>query len=98
MRPIARIGDLVSGTCKCHSSPQSVSGVIVAGSGVVYSHGQGVARIGDLVSFSCGHTAIIASGSGIVFSDGIGVAHIGDTVVGCVDGVIVGGDGNVIAS
>ena len=98
MRPIARIGDLVSGTCSCHQTPQSVSGVIVAGSGVTTAHGQAVARIGDLVSFSCGHTAIIAAGSGIVFCDGIGVAHIGDSVVGCVNGVIVGGDGNVIAA
>jgi len=98
MRQVARVGDIAVGTCFCHQTPISVTGVIVNGSGVVFSNNKAVARLGDNVIFSCGHSGVIASGSGIVFSDNIGVAHINDIVVGCMQAIIVSGDGTVLAA
>ncbi len=98
MRPVARIGDVAQGTCSCHKSPRSVTGVIVGGSGVSSSNGPGIARLGDVVVFNCGHTGTIASGSDVLFVDNVGAARIGDVVVGCVRGTIVSGDGSVFSS
>lgn len=88
MKRIARIGDLVSGVCYAHHDPVDWTGTFNTGSGVVTAEGQGVARIGDTGSTSCGHTFRAIEGSGVITADGISVAREGDHVE-----VIEGGTG-----
>ena len=82
MSGIARINDTVSGICSSHSSPRSVTGKITTGSIKICCENLSVARVGDLVSFDCGHKGIINSGSDKIFCENIPVAREGDTVVG----------------
>jgi uncharacterized Zn-binding protein involved in type VI secretion len=93
MAKIARTGDTGVGTCRCHKSPISTSGVIQASEARVFADGLSVARVGDIVVAACGHSGVIVSGSGKVFADGIAIARVGDSFVGCFSGVIVSGSG-----
>ena len=93
MASIARRGDIGVGTCKCHQHPIGMSGIIQASTGKVFCDGLQVARVGDIVIGSCGHTGVIISGSGKISAEGISVARIGDSFVGCFSGVIVSGSG-----
>lgn len=95
MAGIARVGDIVTGTCPCHTVPQSVVGTITSGASTVTAEGLGVARIGDIVVFSCGHVGSIISSSGTVSVEGLTVARVGDSVAGCPVGVIVSGAATV---
>ena len=89
---IARVGDVWTGICKCHESPIKVSGTIVSGSGTNFADGIPVARIGDVVISSCGHSATIIAGSPTSTADGIPIARIGDPVAsGCISGIIISG-------
>lgn len=89
---VARIGDIVVGTCRAHKSPRSYTAILTTGSGVVTANGQGVCRVGDTGVTDCGHTVQIISGSGVAKSDGVPVARVGDAVV-----VLEGGDGVIVA-
>lgn len=91
MAKLARIGDKGVGTCTSHKSPISVSGVIVASEKKVTCDGLAVARKGDIVLASCGHTGTIVSGSGKVSASGIDVARVGDSFSGSFSGTIVSG-------
>ena len=50
-----------------------------------------VARIGDIVMGSCGHTGIIVTGSPYLILEDQGVARIGDQFSGTFSGTIVTG-------
>lgn len=91
---IARVGDVVVGTCCCHSNPPciGVTGMIASGSPLSSASGLSIGRMGDVVIFSCGHTGVIVSGSPMSTADGLGIARIGDVTAGCVVGTIVSGD------
>ena len=79
MMPICRIGDTGSGVCTC--GHKTITGVIIEGSPDIFANGAAVARQGDTVLGSCGHTGtIVASGSPLPNS--IKVARIGDQTVG----------------
>lgn len=91
---VARVSDVVVGTCCCHADPpcRGVTGMIVSGSGMAMASGLPVGRTGDVVMFSCGHTAVIVTGSPMASSDGLLIARVGDATAGCVTGTIVTGD------
>lgn len=80
MAGIARVGDTASGTCSSHKTVQSVTGTITTG----YAHGTcddlSIARIGDTVTFNCGHTGIITTGADYSEADGIKIAVLGSQV------------------
>lgn len=84
----ARIGDSWSGVCNCHESPISVTGEIETGSDNVFINGRGVAREGDIVRASCGHTGTINSGSDYYIVNGKRAARLNDTTTGCCVGHI----------
>lgn len=91
MPAVARVGDSVTGTCKADSKHGSVTGTIVTGSPDTFEQNIPISRIGDTVTFSCGHSAQIVSGSPNVFVNDIPVARVGDNVDGDVSGVIITG-------
>lgn len=92
---IARIGDSCSVICSVHGAR---TGTIITGSTDVLN-GPGIARKGDTVRASCGHTGIITSGSSTVYINGVEVARIGDTIgEGTItSGTITSGSSNVDA-
>lgn len=93
MPDVARIDDPWSGICKCHSPPISVSGKIITGSPDHFSGGPAVARIGDTVKATCGHTGKIVTGSSTNFTNGKGKAYVGSETDGvCLIGKITAGN------
>ena len=92
----ARIGDLWTGICCCHSDPTCIDmqGIIVSSSGNHVSGILGVARLTDIVMGNCGHYGTIVTGSGKSFTNNLGKARVGDQVSGCTIGQIVTGNGS----
>lgn len=77
---IARVGDTASGICRSHTQQQSVTGTITTGWGNGSCDGLAIARVGDIVTFSCGHTGIITTGTQNSNCDGIAIATIDSDV------------------
>ena len=48
MLPVARMGDIVVGICKCHKTPISTSGIIMPSQSTVLVNGLPAARIVDI--------------------------------------------------
>jgi len=94
---VARLTDITFGVCSCHKYPISVSGVIINGSGKTFAESLNVARIGDIVRASCGHTGIIITGSGIAFADSIGISRLSDITTGCYKASIVSASGTTFS-
>lgn len=89
---IAKVGDIVPGICYCVPTPPGPYpdiGVIVSGDPLHIDTGSPVARVGDLVMFSCGSSTIV-SGSPLFLSGVQPVARSSDTVVGCGVGTVIG--------
>ncbi len=96
--PVARVGDIGVGDDKCHSSTKKdVTGIIVSGAGTVTAEGPPVARVGDIVVRSDGHTGVIISGAGTVTAEGPPVATVTSYFTGCFSGMIITGAGTVTA-
>ena len=95
--PISTLSSVGVGTCSCHESPISVSGIIIQGSGNVLAGGLGCAKIGDIVLAGCGHVGIIVSGASTTLVNGINAATMTSPFVGCFVGQIVTGISNVLA-
>jgi len=95
---LARVLDVGVGQCCCHSSPTCIpmTGMIVTGSGTVFSNKLGAARLNDVVLGECGHVGLIAMGSSTIGSNSLPQARITSVFVGCFTGTIVTGSGNVI--
>lgn len=96
MPNISRIGDKTIGTCKIHGP--NISGEITTGSSNTFAESSNVAKIGDTVTGSCGHTGIINSGSDDVYCNGNKVARIDDTFDGVYSGTIISGASTVKAN
>ena len=92
----ARLTDLWSGICCCHTDPTCIgmSGQIITGSPNDYSGGLAQARLTDITIGWCGHTGTIVTSSPNCKANGLGKARIGDQVTGCNIGVIVTGSPN----
>lgn len=96
-RPIARLGDSTYGVCVCHKHPRVVSGTIITASPNTLANGRGVARLGDTVMASCGHTATIVTASPKNLANGMPIARLGDSFTGCYSGTIVTASPNNLA-
>ena len=79
-KPIARIGDAVSGVCFAHGSTRGWNGVIGSGSSTFTCDGIGVARVGDVGVTDCGHYFKITAGSSVCSNAGIPVSRKDDGV------------------
>lgn len=88
---VARVGDIATGVCRAHDHPIPVTGVISSGSSVVSVDGRQGVRVGDIVTFNCGHTGVVASGSSVSTIEGRGIGRVGDSVVGPMIATIVSG-------
>lgn len=97
MAGVARLTDITFGVCSCHKYPISVNGIIINGSGTTFAESLNVARIGDIVHASCGHTGIIINGSGIAFADSIGISRLMDKTTGCYKASIVSASGTTFS-
>lgn len=84
MSKVARVGDSCSVICSVHGARTAT---IITGSSNVFN-GVAIARKGDTVRATCGHTGIITSGSATVFVNGLEVARVGDTIG---SGILVSG-------
>jgi len=92
----ARIGDPTIGNCsKGGHSSDPYNGVIISGSGNVFSEGIGNAFITATVRSTCGDTGIIIGGSSTVFINGLGAATISSAFTGTYSGNVIGGAGSV---
>ena len=96
MSASARLTDIWTGICCCHSDPTCISmgGRIISSSGNIESVGLGQGRLSDLTIGWCGHPGNIVSGSPNVQANSLGAAYIGSTVYGCNIGQVVTGAAN----
>jgi uncharacterized Zn-binding protein involved in type VI secretion len=87
---IVRLGDVAIGTCKCHKNTRKVKGKVITASTDTYANSLGIARLGDMVKFNCGHVAPIVSASNETFTNSLGTARLGDKVMNkCIKAVLV---------
>jgi len=86
---VARFGDKLKGICTCHRTPIPVTATIITASADTFVNGLGVARLGDTVKATCGHTGKIVTCSSTHFANGLGVARLGDSTTGCFKGAII---------
>lgn len=96
MPAIARIGDTFEGYCNIHNA--YVTGEIIGGSEDTFGNTKKIARVGDEVLGSCGHTSVIVSGSPDVFVNNIPVARVGDDIDGNITGTIITGSPDVFVN
>ena len=99
MRRMARVGDSWSGVCfnpeHAPNIPFPVGGSIITGDGMSIADGRPIARIGDTVKSTCGHTGTIVTGSGCsVFQNDRPGARVGDSTSGDLVGQITTGSPN----
>lgn len=85
---ISRLGDTATGVCAVHGP---VPGEITSSASKSKCEGVLIARVGDTVEASCGHTGVIDKGSSSVLTEGAETARIADTFSGIYSGEIVGG-------
>jgi uncharacterized Zn-binding protein involved in type VI secretion len=74
---IARVGDSFSGHCQVHGN---ITGTITTGSTLTKDEAKDIARVGDVVTGSCGHKGVIKTGSSLWIDETKAVARVGDTV------------------
>jgi len=93
MASVARLTDMWSGICCCHSNPTCIgmAGTIITASPNATSSGLGVARLTDMVIGYCGHVGTIISASTTNTTNGLGKARVGDQIIGCCIGQIITG-------
>lgn len=90
MSKLARKTDNTFGVCSHpdHDPPISVSGTITTGYAKVQVEGLDLARVGDTVTASCGHTGIIQDGHSKFSANGVAAAQLGSTFIGDYTGTI----------
>ena len=93
MPGVARAGDIAFGTCFGHAAPIPVTGIVSVSSQDVLN-GTGVARVGDMVIFNCGHNGTIISGCATVLTNSKPTAKVGSMVVGPMIASIIQGSNN----
>ncbi len=89
--PQARLTDVGTGVCSIHGPK---TGKIITCSNNTKLNGLGVARVGDVVLATCGHTGVLVSGSPNVKTNGKQNIRIGDPFTGIFSGNIITGSGN----
>lgn len=94
MPTAARLTDMWTGICCCHSKPTCISmgGTIITGSANAISGGLGQALVTAITIGWCGHTGIVVTGSPDCIANSLGKATFGSIVAGCHTGTIVTGN------
>lgn len=93
---VARETDQTQGNCSAHDGNPSRNGTVgPCSQSVVLVNGLKCARIGDIVTASCGHTGVITTGALKVYVQGILVATYGSFFTGTYYGTIIGGSPTV---
>lgn len=89
--PLARLTDVGTGTCCCHSSPTCIpmTGTVITSSPNVFGNNLGAARISDVVLGECGHTGVLVQGSIDVLTNNLPTSRLTDYFTGCFFGIIV---------
>ncbi len=90
----ARLSDIWTGICCCHSKPtcRSMGGTIITGSANTISGSLGQANITSMTIGWCGHSGFIVTGSPNCLSNSLGKAIFGSMVAGCNQGTIITGN------
>lgn len=94
---ICRLGDVASGWCSGHKGTPATTGTITSASGNVYANSVLVARNGDIVTGSCGHTGVITA-TGSVMINGYKAARVGDSFTGTFFGTLTSGSASVLSN
>ena len=94
MPAAARLTDIWTGQCCCHSHPTCIpmTGKIIGASPNVYSTAKAQARLVDMTIGECGHPGRIVSYTPVCFANGRQKAFLTSVVVGCNIGRVVSGD------
>jgi uncharacterized Zn-binding protein involved in type VI secretion len=96
MLPIARMGDMVLGTCTAHKRPITTIGYIYPTFSKVLVNTLPISRMGDMVITACGHIGYVITGSSTVFAENLPVAKMGSMVgMGPFSGIVINGSSNV---
>ena len=92
---IGSVGAQIS-PCPCHPKPQDFTGIVITGSSDHTIESSGVARLGDIVLCSCGHSAPLISTTKIDnTTNGIPKCEIGSIFSACPLGIIITGSATV---
>jgi uncharacterized Zn-binding protein involved in type VI secretion len=83
------VGSIAPGTCVCTPYPYPDVGVVMSGAPTNMEEGSPVARVGDIVMYSCG-TSVIMGGSFYEIEGGMAVSTTGSIVTGCGNGILTG--------
>jgi uncharacterized Zn-binding protein involved in type VI secretion len=83
------VGSIAPGTCVCAPIPYPDVGVVMSGSPMNMEESYPVARVGDIVMYSCG-VSVIMSGSFYEIEGGMAVSTMGSIVTGCGNGILIG--------
>jgi len=92
MPRVARITDMWTGICCCHTGCIAMTGRIISGNPIHESGSLKVARLTDMVIGNCGHPGKIVTGAPKHNSSALAVARVTDLVTGCIIGKIVTGN------
>ena len=97
MISVARETDQTHGNCSGHDGNPAMDGTIrPCSQSAVLVNGLKCARIGDIVTASCGHTGVITTGASKVYVQGILVATYGSLFTGTYYGSVIGGSSTVL--
>jgi uncharacterized Zn-binding protein involved in type VI secretion len=90
---VARVNDIVSGTCRASAPnhPRQFTGVWISGSDVCQADNLGIVRVGDVGVTDCNHHFTAVAGSDISTADNLAIHRVGDPVT-----VQEGGEGTTI--
>ena len=93
MQGIARVNDIVQGTCRASAPnhPRQFTGVWMTGSDTCQADNIGIVRVGDVGVTDCNHHFVAITGSDVATADNIAVHRVGDMV-----NVQEGGEGTTI--
>lgn len=83
------VGSIAPGTCVCTPYPYPDVGVVMSGAPMNMEESSPVARVGDIVMYSCG-TSVIMSGSVYEIEGDMVVSTTGSIVTGCGNGTLTG--------
>jgi len=94
MPDAARLTDIWTGKCCCHTSPKCISmtGKVNSASSNIISSTKGQARLIDFTIGECGHPGKIVSGSSVCIGNSRAKAVVTSQVTGCNIGKVISGD------
>lgn len=73
-----RVGDIGTGVCYWHDSPQQYTTVFATGAGSVLTNNAVTCTVGSIGHASCGHPTVALTGSPNVFAEYMSIHRVGD--------------------